>query len=370
MSTVLIPAGTSLSPAPRQVARNGLYPQVFHAFRLRGFANHIGRFRTKHVASFASDNINTGFANWSPGDPSRTRWRCLYHSSPFARYLRVVIAAMRPFPDTTSGIAPFTTPSSHFINVYDIGGSTLATLILPSSPAQNIFPDDYIVGPENFFYRYGRFFGLSTGIPIDFPPDTDLHIQFVETPNCQTLSAAIYEEAFEPDSDNGYIDPAVHIGTPILTSGRSGTATILRDMWNRGASQIFNWSKIVDTAGAYGPRTIASATSTNLIDQVSTGAVTGASAGFIADLSNVKRLRDTGANVKVWVYGKNSVASNGQVKLLQSGGANVTVGPFSTGLAWVSGTGQLLANASKCDLQFSTASGTLTVEAVSVMLQD
>jgi hypothetical protein len=74
--------------------------------------------------------------------------------------------------------------------------------------------------------------------------------------------------------------------------------------------------------------------------------------------------------VKVWVYGKNSVASNGQVKLLQSGGANVTVGPFSTGLAWVSGTGQLLANASKCDLQFSTASGTLTVEAVSVMLQD
>jgi len=372
MSVVYIPAGAPLSPAPRQVARNGLYPQAFHAARLRGFANHIARYRTKHVASFASADINTGYANWSPGDPPRTRWRCAYHSSPYVSRLKVVIAAWRPYPDTSFGLGPFTAPSTHFVNLYNGAGLAVnfATLIIPSAPAQNIFPDDYVVGPENFFYRYGTFFDLSTGLPVDIPPDTDIHVQFVETANCQTLSVAIYEEAFEADTANGYIDPNAHVGTPILASGRSGVATILRNMWNRGASQIFNWSRVTAVDGTYGPRTIASATSTNLIDQTSTGAVSGTSAGFIADLSNTMRLRDTGANVTVWVYGKNSVASNGQVKLLQSGGANVTVGPFSTSLAWVSGTGQLTANASKCDLQFSTASGTLTVEAVSVMLQD
>jgi hypothetical protein len=368
MTTVRIQAGAPIVPAPRVMARNGLAPTAFHQARLRGLANHIARYRTKHIASFASANINTNYADWSPGDPARTRWRSVYHSSPFASRLKVIVANWRPFP--ALGVGGAHAPGEHFINVYTIAGTNIATLILPGAPRQIVFPDDYTVGPENFFYRYGTFFDLNTGAPYDVPTDTDLHLQVVETPNVQTLSVALYEDSLEGDTDNGYIDPLVHVGTPILASGRSGVATLLSSMWKRGASQLWNWSKVTDTAGVYGPRTIASATSTNLIDQTSTGAVSSTSAGVHLNLSNVVRLNDTGANVKVWVYGKNSVASNGQVKLLQAGGSAINVGPFGTSLAWVSGTGQLAATDAKCDLQFSTASGTLTVEAVSVMLQD
>jgi hypothetical protein len=276
----------------------------------------------------------------------------------------VVVAAWRPFPDTSFGLSPFTTPSYHFVNVYTM--PLFATLVsgigIPSAPAQNVFPDDYVMTPENFFYRYGTLESI--------PPDTDLHIEIVESPNAMTLSVAVYEEALDPDLVNSYLNPSVHIGTPILASDRSTVATILRNHWNRGASVIFNWSKIIDTAGAYGPRTTSSATSTNMIDLTSTGAVSASSAGFGADLSNTARLRDTGANVKIWVYGKNSVNGNGQVRLLQSGGGTINVGPFTSSLSWVSATGTLVANANKLDLQFSTASGTLTVEAVTVMLQD
>jgi hypothetical protein len=362
-NTVFTTHGAPIEPLPRQVARNGLYPSARSASKLRDLTNSIARYRGKHVCSFTSAPLlPPGGPQWFDGDPARARWRCAYHSSPFATRLRVVLTSYRPHLHDNGTVDE--TPCPHFVNVYTMPlfATLVSSVSIPNAPpASTLF--DFTMAPENWFYRYGVLEGI--------PPDTDLHIEIVESPKAETLAIGIYEEALDPDLVNSYLNPGVHIGTPILASDRSTVATILRNHWNRGASVIFNWSLIYSTTTfpAYHPRSTSSATPTNMVDEVSTS-VTASSAGFGADLSNTLRLTDTGANVKVWVYGKNTVASNGLVSLQQFGGGTINVGPFGTSLGWVSATGQLVPNANKCDLLFSTASGTLTIEAVTVMLQD
>jgi hypothetical protein len=367
MSVITIPAAAPISPQPRQMARNGLYPTALFAARVRSLANHAARYRTKQVANFTVHRVaSTNGTLWQTGQPSpRTRWRSVFHSSPYAGQLRAALTVSRQQLDT--GGTPHATPGFTILTLSTMAGVVLGRAVVSCASSSTSFADNTAIA-ENWSSRTTVFADVSTGAPINIPPNTDLQITVTEQDNARTMTLVVFEDSLAADTANGYIDPNVHNLSPILASSRQGVATLLRNMWLNGASHLFNWSFIVDSSGNYGPRSTASATPKNIVDVTST-ANTASSPGWTLDLSNTGRVSNTNRPVVVvQVYGKCTVASNGTVSLTNSGGGTMSVGPFGTSLGWVSAIGSFIASAQKYDLLFSTAAGTLSVEAVSVYL--
>jgi hypothetical protein len=368
-NTVFVPAATSIDPAPRQMARNGLHPTASYAHRLRAIANNLARYRTKQVACFAPF---TG-PSWADAHPSsRVRWRSYFHSSPYVSELRVVLSVFRQ--DFTDAFGPPTNPAYVVVECRTTAGTLVGSLTLSGGPAPSQFPDDFLFGPENIFYRFGVLLD-ATGVPAAIPASTDLQLTITEQNYALVLGCAIFEESSAADTANGYVDPTVHVSTPITSNARKDVADILRAVWTHGGGHLISWSRLLDSTGAYNPFTIASGASpTNVVDGTST-AVNAASPGFTLDLSNNLRLVNPGGSpgvtISMAVYGKCTSAGNGVVRLFRSGTVGiVTASGFATTLGWVVASGFALSSVDKFDILASTAAGTLTVEAASVWIQD
>jgi hypothetical protein len=178
--------------------------------------------------------------------------------------------------------------------------------------------------------------------------------------NARIVTCTAWEESNDPDTANGYMAGVTNTG-PIYDSDRSGMlgAVGLNAMCsNNGGTQI-SLTDVTWTA-------MASATDTNIFDH-STTAVAASSPGLTLDLRYKNRRSATTVTVGFAVYGSCAAGSNGRLKVKDSGGTTLlTVGPFSTTPAWVTGSVALPATQAKYDLMISTAASTFTLSYVSV----
>jgi hypothetical protein len=368
-NTVFVQGASPLDPHPRQMARNGLYPNASQQQKLRAMANHIARYRTRQVACFAGPS-----PGWSDTDPpSRIRWRGAWHSSTFASQLRIVMTVFRQ--QFTGSFTPPANPGYVVVECGTVAGAFVGSLTCAGGAAPFVFPDDFLDGPENYFHRFGVLqdtAGLQGGFSAVLPTDTDLHFTVTEQNNTRIVSCAIYEETLPPDTTNGYIDPNIHVTSPITSQSRKDVADILRAMWRKGAAHLISWSRLLDSSGIYGPPSTASLVFKNLVDNSST-ACDATTPGYTLDLSNCTRLSTASQGVRVFLaaFGKCTSGGNGEVQIRNLAGTKVvSVVGFGTSLGWMIGSGYLAAGVDKYDLRFATAAGTLTVEAVSVWMGD
>ena len=355
MSSVVVPQYAPWRITAMAFARNGFYPAATFARQLADLANHVAAFRTKEVFRSFSPIAAIPESASIPVTNQRDRWTCAFHSSPYPAYLWVrLTAAQQTDPDSSPYVRvrlSTLTPTTVADAVIYAGRSGSAT----DTPA-------FIQVTESLF--------PSSGSLVPIPADTDLTLMFSDFDNARLVAATVYEVSVQPDTDDGYVDPAnlAALG-PIYANTRENVANILRSMWRVGSAHLVNWTADIQST----PQTIASDTATNLIDGSSTGAPTAATPGFTINLSHCSRFStsSSGVRVKMFVLAKDTTDSNGTVQLVDSDNNVVgSVSSFGTTAAWLSATFYLPAAADKYDLQFLTEDGTLSVYAVSLFLYD
>lgn len=372
-ATVGIQGASPLDPRPKQMARNSLYPTAANTQKLRAMTNHIARYRTRQLACFVTTLQSPPSPTWNPTDPtSRVRWRSCFRSSPFGTRIRAVVTVHRQDPNAPSASSDYV-----IVEVASVSGVFVGSSTFPAGPPTVVFPDDYAVGPENLFHRFGVLqdtAGLQGGFTAEIPqsPTDDYQIVVTEVNGAIALACTVYEEALPADMANGYIDTNLHVSTPITSQSRQDVADILRSMWQKGAAHLISWSRLLDVGGAYAPATTASLLPKNLVDNSST-VVSTATPGYTVDLTNCTRLSTASQGVRVFfaAYGKCTTNGHGDVYMKNSAGTTlVSVTGFGTSLGWLIGSGYIPAAVGKYDLMFATDAGTLTVEAVSVWMGD
>jgi len=381
MTVVRIPAYATPPLAPRSNARNGQYPAASFAHTTADLANQAVLVRTKEVARWVDGQAlqpGVGPPEWIfGGDSDRDRFRCVFHTSPHVRRMWAVITYGPPQldfePDDPS--SPHPVPASILLRISEMDDTPLADIVVACGisldrAGELISVTDVPLRPQ-FLSAYGPAPFLSWADPsviATIPGNTTLQLTATELQNARLLSFCVYEESLAPDTDNGYVDPnvAVVLG-PIYDARREGIAGLLRDQWVNGSAHLLNWSDPLN------PRQNTTTTLRNLIDDTSTGAPSASSLGFTLDLRNTKRVSTSSSGVLVTVWARVSCNSGGRVRLLQDGGAFVDVGPFSdSDFTWVSGTGYLVADLLKCDIQFSKNGAfpsNISVDSVSAYLQ-
>lgn len=351
-----VPASKGASP-PIQAdrwARCGKHPNAQLMNLMSEAANQGVLYRSKEVFSGA-DRIDP-FHSISSVSTDRPRWRWAFCTGPYSHSLYAVVV-MRP-PNNGLDHNTYTR-----IDIEDSGGSIVATR-------------DFIYGndPTNGSGGNGAwpYYKVVTGFIEGVQPSTEYTGVATDIDYGRVLSCTIFDLPSLTENFNGYLPENVGTHSAIVSSYRENIATILYNLWRKGAAQVWNWSVNDQTS----PRTTASSTPKNIID-TSVTTVSAASPGITLDMRKKARAsQDTGVPVKMKAYLKMSATSlltDAGVKLVDSAGATVLsisdlAGvTFSTSEAWYEATGVLPEAVDKYDLQFwSNGTETLSLGAVSI----
>lgn len=354
MTVVNISAAVMPALPPRRWARNGQYPSAWLASQLAKRVNHLIYTKGKEVFAKSSGIANIPASSGAGPGSTRDRWRGAFHTSTRVTALYAEIVAAAP----GSGI-----DNSYVrVRVLDSSGATIGDAVLN-------YPGPLAAGDTPARMNHGIVpVRSTTGAIATATSDDDCTLVVTDVGSARVASVTLWEVPLSPDTGSGYIDPNVGVMSPILKSFRSTLAQSIAAQWDVGSRHLSTWCVELDSA----PRTIASATATNLIDGTTTGAPTTATPGLYFDLTHCDRTKDTasGVLVNMRVYAKDTTAGNGTVELVDSSGVvhNSLTG-FPVAAAW-SGTSQVFLPASggKYDLRFKTSVGTLSVWAVSLYL--
>lgn len=351
---VAVPASKGASP-PIQIdrwARNGKHPNAQLMNLMTEAANQAALYRSKEVFSGA-DRIDP-FHSISSVSTDRTRWRWAFHTGPYCHALYAVVV-MRP---PNNGLDH---NSLARIDIADSGGSIVATR-------------DFIYGndPTNGAGGNGAwpYYKVLTGFIEGVSPDTDYTGTISDIDYGRVLSCSVFDLESLTEHFNGYLPMNVGTHSAIVGTYRENIATMLYNLWRKGAAQVFNWSVNDGTT----PQTNATSTFKNAINP-SVTTVSAASPGYTISMTGKDRVsQSTGVPVVMKVCAANGVggAATGVVKLVDSAGTTIMsiADGWSTTASspnWQSVSGVLPATTDKYDLQFNNNSGgTLSLYAVSV----
>lgn len=347
MSNVIIPIVTRKAIRTKSRFRNGLYPEAGPVTRIQDEANRIVAYRGKQW-TFTAPCASVPAAG---GTSARQRWRTFIHTSTHHACIDVRFLCM---PSNNAG-----TPLS-LVTFTAVGGGVIGSAeFYYGASTDSDTADNIAVG-------HSRTIELAGTANVDLDPDTDYEVNVYDVGDARTMSVCLFERELPHTTANGYVAAGVVATQPILDVHRSAPTTVLRNAWTTNGQPLITWSSSLDSA----PRTITSATTTNLLDGV-TGAPTAATAGYTLSLANRTTLRRS-PNIPclMRVYGKFAGAPTAaHVYLANSAGtllADCEVDSNTEG--WFSSGGfDLPATDGKYDLQFAAdGASLLTVRAVAI----
>lgn len=358
MTTVLVPQFAQPAIQPAQWARNGLYPDALMAVALANGYNHAAAFRLKEVARLSCPLASIPGAGVLAAAGSVDRWRCAWHSHPYAQAMFVQMV-MAPTPLDPDG-GPSTPPTVRF------RASTASLTIGDAEMAMG--PTAATVADTPAYFAAGRMILASGGALAVIPPDADMFGLVTQVDGGRIVSLSAWEFTIDHDADTSgggpatFLEPSYAAGSPILDIQRQIMTESARSLWKAGAAHGWNWSADLQSA----PRTRTSATAANLLD-TSVTTVSAASPGPTLDLSFRSTVRRTTVPMVMKVRAKQSSGS-GTVLLKSSAGTTLlTITVNSSTEQWWSGTVNLPASSAKYDVQFaSNGTNTLSVYAVSL----
>lgn len=337
MTIVAIPTVILPKIEPQSYSRNGqVAPTIAMTALARGH-NQVARWRGKEL--FIGGGQLAAVAA-SAGVGPTVVWRSYLHTGPFCAALRWYMSLARP-------------------DVIDLPDSR-ATIELQDSSGASIETQTAYWGPtgtsDDLIQEWGNFGGA-----FDVDPDTDYRLVFSVEDNGRLANALVYELNAKPDTANGYVPDTYSAVSPILDDARSTIAANIYDLWRRGAAVCLHW---------HGSRSNATATDTNIVDGTST-AVSASSPGYTLSMSGTSRLKDSGANCVVYVWGSVASGTGGSVEIKDASGTTLaTVTGFTTTPSWRSTTLVLPASSAKYDITSSTAVGSLTITEVVIYQYD
>lgn len=327
----------------RRWARNGRHPDADLENLKNEHLNQIGLYRTKQVFMGAGNITTAGGSGYSSG----VRWRFAFHSGPLAHAL---------FVRTLLGIPPTTGNAYVQFDLYS--DATESTLVSSTQfyYGQNTFNGSGQLGWQNM-RKIDQF--------IDVSPDTDYYVKISNSGSARLLSMACVELASFTEHFDGYLAQNVTAQGPILDLYRENQATLIKDLWKRGAAQVLNWTtepgNLFPSGSGPSPFTYkvtTSSTATNILDLTST-TISAATPGWTLDMTGKARLSQTsGVPCVMKAFGLVSVPGiDGVVELKDSGGTVLATCTFnSTTAQWVSsGAFNLPASSAKYDLQYAVS---------------
>lgn len=348
LQTSSIPTTVAADP-PIQVsrwARNGKHPNALAESMKSNAGNAAAMFKTKEVFSspgylgyLASNGmtVGTGVVN---------RWRCAFRTGPITDLIDADVYAQG---DSTYGTAA----SFGQLVLTEVATGIATTTMFPVGAqvsGAGILADTKLVTQR-----------------IDVKPGTDYNAVFSDH-GTNMYQATIRELASLLGFNGGYLPANIASGGGILDGYRQNAAQLARDLWQKGAWTIFNWSIEDGTL----PVSTSSSSFTNLLDSyvTSSGTTAGSatinstSAGFSVDTTGRGRrsqLNNAGIPIVIACYGSCDVNASAYLYLYNSSGALVANQDefMTTTPGWAYFTGFLPAGKNdKYDLRIATDPGT------------
>lgn len=333
MSTVIVSPATPARIHAERYARNRQPVDPTLINTIATSLNHTLAYRGKEVFRSVGILPSTGnvVANWN---------RFYYHSSPYARDVKVVFLLAR---DSKGG-----------------GGTDSATLTLTSG----VFTGTAVAQPGALAEVTGSFNEILqvekiiTGVPADADVAGVLAIN-----NSRVISFCVYELPPTFDTIAGYLVSNFATNQPIYDIDRGNVAALINNMLRRGGSHVFNWCVNNDSAA----KTVTSATDTNVID--ASTVISASSAGFTINMINKVRAGATKATGILAHYGFVSAGSGGSFKVKSSAGTTLaTIAGINTTPQWRTTSLDWPGTVDKYDLMHAASTGTISTIAVSAFL--
>lgn len=337
-----------VNPAPKQAippieidrfCRNQQCPNATLQNQINMSANAAALYRSKQICAFG-DTLRTGAGTHvqilSAGAGDRARWRFAFRTGPYTHALYCIVV-MAP---QSSG---FTSNSYGRLDIATNAAGTPAVLSQTFEFGNHPTNGTVSGGWPNFRVIKNFIDAVS--------PDTEYYGTFYDVADARILSVCIFDLQSLTEHFDGYLAQNTTTHTPILDLHRELPVTISNALWQKGGSQVFNWSVNNGTT----PITTTSATATNIIDTTST-AVSSATPGYPLDMTDKDRLASGGVVPCVMkMFGKQASAGTGSVVLKDSAGSTIaTCSTTATTNGWTSTTFNLPATVDKYDVQFKS----------------
>lgn len=347
-----LPATKAASPPleVKKYCQNGIPPSAQYWNQLNEQTNQAALFRPKQVFSYSSRLGINGLTIGTSASGSTPLWRFAFHLGPYSTRLMIHVV-MGP-PDAGFGTASY------------------GKLLLHTSATEAVAVSTstfYYGTPPSSSYANGFQYLKESKIPVEgLTANTTYYARFDNYDYGQIVCASVFELPSLTENLSGYLPQTLGQDSEVLAVYRQNVATVQKNIWKYGAPTVLNWTADPQSS----PKTIASATATNLIDGTST--TYGSSIpGYTLDMTGKdRRMQTSGVPVKMFAHVSCTSASNGTVVLRDSSGVAVITltNTYGAGVAgWISGTGFLPASSGKYYLTHSTAAGTLSTKAVSLI---
>jgi hypothetical protein len=337
MTSVIVSSNILPAVASNKYARNGLPVSTQAQGALASAFNQVMRWRTRELFALGG-RLQSIMASGGVGgvEVARAYGWVGANSNGDARY-----SILMAKPSSSAVADPYVQ-----IDLYDAGGSLLNSAKAHwGSPSGT--PNDTL---DEFQEHTGT---ISGGVNAG----TACSIVVTAYNNARWIGTTVWEVSTDPDTGNGYVNGPANM-QPILDVDRTNISFLVSELIdNNGGTQV----DIPDVLFA-----TASATQKNIFDQTST-TVTANTPGITLDMRYKGRRAKTDVPLVVAVYGACSAGSNGLFKVYNSAGSVLlTIGPFSTTPAWLTGTVRVPQTLAKYDLMLSTAASITTINYVSI----
>lgn len=332
MSVINISRITPAPLHPHRLCDNGQVVTWRAEAGIAAALNHAARWHTREAFRYVGQVASIAA---KAGAGQRKRWRCAWHTGPMTTRMWVAFGCGQA-QVTGDPYAKFEIDGGGDSATFHFGGGGGALANAPSTLG-------YAVRS------------------IEVSPNTQYTGLWSDYDDARLFSGCLFEESYEPDTDNGYAEPNAAVTGPIFDARRAATLGLADDLWSRGA-HTFSW--VVDTDAAVRTRT--SATDINLIDNTST-AVSAATPGYKIDLRYRRRRRATTVPVRIRVCALVAGGGTAHVYLKDSGGSTVaTVTITGASEAWFTTDVNLPATDAKYDIHYdSDGANQVSVFAVS-----
>ncbi len=346
-------------PIPlRRWSRNKKHPNAEFQNRINAAANASALYRSKDVFSIAAPWFSGNGSFYVNGD----LWHFAFHTGPLTTALFARLVMNVPFQPSANSYAT--------VKIYS--DATLSTLVASEDFRYGAAP-----GAGGNPYTYGGAATIDkfiTGLSVD----TDYYGVISSSNYAYVWAASISDCPSMTESYGGYLATNYTAHTPILAVDRQKPQELMRSVWKRGASKVWNWAVTPgsfldgsDSSDNYRSITTTSTTLKNILDQSST-TVSSSTPGPTFDMRYKNRISQTGVPVVLKAYGyAGSPADMNVVIKDSSGGTLATVSGFGTSAAWKSTTVTLPASVAKYDFQFKvTGAARAHLYAISSWEQD
>ena len=339
MTAITISRNAETALQIAQWIRNGKSPSAEIQNRLSTLVGYAANVRTKLVFHSTGGLVGTAEASLIPNSlATRSRWRFAWHASPFAWFL---YAEFQIAPQNNgSATDPYCT-----LDVANTSGTVIGRATMHGGSSGGSYADV----PLNFTGGIAVLLDPTTPDPttyITLTPDTEYTGVFKDVGYARLHSAAVWEVALAPDTDNGYVPNTYAVGGPIFDADRYDAVHMARLLHKRSGTPVLGWCSDLDSSAP----TYAPAGGTGTADAAMTlGAITVSAtggAGGVGDLAST--------------LGAITVSSTGSLATLT---VTPTGGSVAHGGSTLTVTVAVVANIAQTNGQFSVRIGWLDTTA-------